>query len=524
MRKEPASFISLLLETAQPDLYRRNAFRVLNLDVRAPASDIKRQLRRMELERNFGVGNAASQKTTIELLLSPPPDAEMIAEAKSRLEDVERRFIDEFFAGWAGQNGEAGEVISPEHDGAVMFHALALDIELSAHKLSTDMFTESLKEQRDGYWRKAIYLWQHALNDARVWDHLMLRVDEIGDPRLAKETVRRMRENLPLALSMISARLAARASQLNDRADSRRHARIMQEIAPDSEVAAEALRRATDPLCHHINDLCKTFGREALSAQGSADQSVEYLLERARPLLLAVDDLLPKDNPQRATAFDAVAATANDAILLKSNTLSPAAAPEWEAIQRQFERLAHYAATPSLRDIINKNIEWSKGNAQRSMLARCWFCSKREAQDWSAVGVRLYQWQRENFYHYYDLPVPRCADCSPVHDHVAKLAQRGAIAGGIAGGLISLGLLSSFWETAMEIIWDRNTFNPVLAGLLVVGIIILIIGTALVSEFIISKVAWSKAPEGIKPLKDMMKFPAIDELKAKGWSLHKPSS
>jgi len=79
------------------DVYRINAFRVTGLRVDARPRDISRHLEKLEMIAKFGQSNGNLGP----LPLDPPPSPDNLREARQRLNDPQRRIIDEFF--WFGQ-------------------------------------------------------------------------------------------------------------------------------------------------------------------------------------------------------------------------------------------------------------------------------------------------------------------------------------------------------------------------------------------------------------------------------------
>lgn len=506
---KPATFISLLIESAQPDFYRRNPFRVLNLNVRSTASEIKKHLRKMEMEQNFGNRESASKS----------PDAEMVADAKERLENIDRRFIDEFFASWTNQDTHTEDNVFVVHDRAVTFHSLALEIETSANQFSLEK--SDVERVRDDYWRKAINAWQQVFGEVGIWHQLNLRVEEMDDPRVTEKNVRELRQTLPLFLLMINARLAARTSQRKETSDAQRHVGLMKEFAFNSELVTQAIQHATEPLYNRINDLCKELELEARRAPEQADQAAERLRERARPILSAIDDLLPKEDQKRNSAFDTFASTMNTAIVIKSETTHPTATTEWEKLKLYFEWLDRLPISQAIRDMVNGNISWADRNARYSVWAGCWFCPKSEADAGSRAGIRLYKRETQNHYVYDDVWVPRCAKCLAVHVRIDKLRGRAAWVGGAGGVIICSALLASSWQGIYT--FTEGKHPGLTVSIIIILALAIVFGISVLSELMVDKNAWSKVTDDIKPIKHIMNFPPIMEAQKQGWTTVKPT-
>jgi hypothetical protein len=541
----------MLLEMAQPDLYRRNDFRVLSLPTRVTERDIQKYLRRMQLAQKFGdaaQSSGAQHNTSGPLPLVPPPGAELLAEAQSRLSDAELRLISEFVWFWseakdagikadhfdAGETRDVDEALLAlsrndiesakslwtkqverggdeqgiaAHNMAVMFHVAALDIEWAASNQSP--LGDELKQQRDDYWANSIEMWTRLLSSERAWDYLMARAEELNDPRLRRATVRQLRASLPVALLTINARLAVRASQGGETAEAKRQTRLIEQFAFAPDVVAEARQYALEPLRHRIYDLCQTTEKEVLGKPEQAAQFASQLLDRARPLLIAFDDLLPAGDSQRADVLDAVALTVNDAVILRASSMAHGSKVEWQSSQQLLERVSRYAATLTMRSRINESLVWVQDNVRYSDYKSCWFCSEQEGRERDLVLVRLYKMVAYKRYEYYDAPVPRCGDCWAAHIRVEKLTGWFGIGGALIGVIISLCVFVSF--------------NDVMDGLVLWAVILFPLALAALAAILGNKQAWKKIPKKIKPQKHKMNHPTIKELLSKGWTNQKPA-
>lgn len=528
---KPATFTSLLIESAKPDIYRRNSFRVLNLNVRSTASEIKKYFREMEMEQNFGNRESASKSL----------DAEIVAEAKERLENIELRFIDEFFASWTNRGAHTEDSVFAMHDSAVMFHSLALEIETSANHFFLDK--SDLERVRDDYWRKAINAWQEVYCEVGIWHQLNLRVKEMDDPRVTEKTVHELRQTLPLFLLMINARLAVQTSQRKETSDVRRHVGIMKEFAFKSDFFTQAIQLATEPLYNRINDLCKELELEASSAPEQADQAVQRLLERAFPMLLAIDDLLPTEDQKGNSAFDTLAYTVDVALVRKWHTIPPSATSDLENLQRYFERIARFARTPSLREMINGNIDVVKGQVQNSKLAGniitpvadgadenkvqnsvaagCWFCPKPEADSASATSIRLYKQEMHNQWFHQDIWVPRCANCQAIHDWVES-DSIGVGVGGVTIVVVIIAAILTYWQEIFSFMVEGNIGVQLKLVILILSFYVLV-GLYWVGEYFYRR-ALSKMFYGTKPLSYKKSFPKIKEAHGQGWSSNLPTN
>lgn len=548
---ETTSFRQLLLDVARPDLYRRNAFRVIRLPVRVSEREIRKYLRETELRRQFGGDASAATGLSAApspLPLTPEPNAELIAEAQARLARPERRFVDEFFWFWSddaealitlsGNDVDAASDLwikqtessanrwTSVHDIAVMFHAAALDLEWAAADGGT--LTDERKQQRDKYWQNCIAVWRLALTREEVWQHLKARVAEIDDPRVTPEMADELRGLLPVVLLCINARLAAQASQRGDYAEAQRQTAIMRDFNFDEEMMEEARGLVVEPLRRRIYDLCQTLSREARDAPEHAEQPIQRSLKESRSLLVAINDLLPEQDARIGDARDAVASSANDAAVAKYQLLPPDATREWERAKQFFERLRVIAASGPLRNIIEQNIGWADAHLQAAQGGRrpepqpCWFCATG-AENRYSEDIRLYKYEpARNHYWYEDVAVPRCDGCYTAHMRATRVSTWGGIAGASVGVSLWVGLLAYLWPSLDAYISRQNFFWSFIMLLAAVAISLGVLFTF--GQNFVYKRAWPNISDGVRPLEHRMAFPQVAQRLREGWTTQKPSN
>ena len=95
-----------LLEAATKNLYRKNAFRVLGLDADAGAREISKHGAKVKQMAELGMANAVHARA---FPMSPPPSRDEIRDMLQRLQDPEKRMVDEFFWFWPEQFGKSPE-------------------------------------------------------------------------------------------------------------------------------------------------------------------------------------------------------------------------------------------------------------------------------------------------------------------------------------------------------------------------------------------------------------------------------
>jgi hypothetical protein len=341
--EEPSCSLDELLESllgmAQPGLFRQNAFRIVGLLADASDSAIRKQAERLQFQVRHG-GNAG--QSVGPLPLDAEPLTELVPEAIQRLRDPERRFFEEFFwfwpqpgrekndaaiaalsnrdvdaavEIWSGEVGRADDGGRACHNLAVMFHTLALDVE---HARQFETISAKLRKVQYSYWQKGLSQWQGLLSDERFWNILNLRVAELNDPRLTNETGRQLRSALPVILLLISAQLAASASERGAIAEAQQYRRLMQDSGFATEVVEDACGRAALQIRKEISVLCRAAEQDATAQPANADEGVRRLLKQSRSLLAAIDVLLATESAIGNEARDEVADAATNCLLLYS--------------------------------------------------------------------------------------------------------------------------------------------------------------------------------------------------------------
>jgi hypothetical protein len=364
-----------LLEAARPELYRLNAFRITELPVDSTQKDIQRQVEKIQMEERLGVRRKSSSRL---LALNPPPDIYMFQEAIQRLNDPERRLIDEFFWFWPHQLGQgradaallvlsegnirkAAEMwIKQEnyysennvsmHNMAVLFHAAALDLESSD---SSKALSEENIKIRNLYWESAFRRWKTLLDHEGFWSRLTARIRDFDDPRLTTGTARKIRSSLPLALLLINAELALQAAKNEDVSEVNRQLNNMKTSGFNSDIIEEALTRKAEPTREQIKILCKNAERDSKEKP----ILVQQLIEQTAPFLMILDTLLPLGSAARDGAHDQVALQALSCLVVFINETQ-----NWQVSLLQIKKVLPLASSESVKKKIRDNMEIINNN------------------------------------------------------------------------------------------------------------------------------------------------------------------
>jgi hypothetical protein len=516
----------IIAKMARPDIYRINAFRVLQVPVTASARDISSRLRKLEIIEKFE-GKGQTESSILPLI--PAADIDARRQAEQRLTDPESRLIDELFWFWPLQPGvreEADEALvamkrgdldgavsiwkrhevqSSEanvsmHNLAIMFHALALDIE---HEAQTQPLSTRQIQQKQAYWELSFSRWKILLKHEGFWQRLGQRIHEFDDPRLTTGTARRIRSGLPLVLTLIIASLAVRAAEKGSEYDISYHIDLMRKSGFEAAIVDEALRLSIIPIRDQVKIICANAATEADKAPENADKVASNLIGQTARLLSALDTLLAKTHPTREAAHDETAQQIVNCLVAFCKRTE-----NWSVTLSLLQQALQISVSDSVRKRIEEIIQTVKGNLQ---YGTCWFCKLRPSKEDAIAEVKMYgnvsrtstftgtRIQYQNM----TVRVPRCAICKSAHTTQSNYRTLGAALGFLTG----LG-------TCIGVTQASN-------GWIGFGTLVALAGTGYAIGYWIGR---SRTPRETEPESHKKDFPTVTEMKSLGWSIgDKPS-
>ncbi|MCP3804376.1 tetratricopeptide repeat protein [Allokutzneria sp. A3M-2-11 16] len=277
----------LLEPVANPDLYRRNAFRLSGLPVDATARDLRRRGEQLRAAERLGA-------------LVEEVDPGAVREALTLVRDPARRIVEELFWLWENQSPEASGGGPALHDAAVLAHAQALDAGDDADP---------------ALWRRAYEYWGAVVEEAECWQWLADRVAQLADRRISGQTVETMRAELPRAVLAPQAALAARAAEAGADDIARAHVESLRRSGFPIDVITEALGAATKHLTARVRSACRKAERLTVADPEDGADAVDALLDKVEPLLKAVRLVLGENSNAYGAAADAVALSVNTCVV-----------------------------------------------------------------------------------------------------------------------------------------------------------------------------------------------------------------
>lgn len=526
-RREDNPDFKALLELATPELYERNAFRLLEVHVEATERDLAKRKQTMEMASRNKLPVPAGPCRI--LPRTPAPDDHEIRECSHAIQDAERRLAQEFFWFWPltvghagndaglrqlhqGDNDSAanawrGRERSPEegpaskHNLAVLYHFSALEIEKeflngkspppSPGGANTATPDQEMAKTADAerYWVEANKYWKMVAIEQSCWSRVVARIRAMDDKSLTTGAARRMERRLPVALTLINARLAIRAHQNGKTHHGQRHVARIRGSGFDAEAVDEALRIAVEPTRSAIKTMCDLAKQDTDADPTKTDAVTERLLEQASGPLALLDLLLPENNPGRIAEHDQVALTALSCVIAFGNKTE-----NWTKSLDLLNRLTPLAASTAAKERIAHNRKTIQGIYEYSL---CWFCGQNQGSDPCAVEVKMHgEIERDGTrirWSHRAIKVPRCQAC---RDEEAGENLAGAVCLGMLGGVGIFGCLAA---------------NDMFVLGAILGVTVAIAPTLIAN----SKAKKKRRPGIIK--KSQNDFPRIKELQSEGW-------
>ncbi|WP_086820611.1 hypothetical protein [Allokutzneria sp. NRRL B-24872] len=295
--RRAAAAPKLLEPVANPELYRRNAFRLSGLPVDATARDLRRRAEQLRAAERLG---APVTVTSSPLPPVEAPDPAAVREALTLVRDPTRRIVEELFWFWENQSPDAPDSGPALHDAAVLAHAQALD---AGHDADPAL------------WRRAYEHWAAVAEETECWQWLAERVVQLADRRLTEETVETMRAELPRAVLAPQADLAVRAAEAGAEDIARAHVEALRRSGFPVAVITDALAAATRHLSARVRTACQNAERATAADPEDGADAVDALLDQVEPLLRALRLVLGATTSAYGAAADALALSVNTCVI-----------------------------------------------------------------------------------------------------------------------------------------------------------------------------------------------------------------
>jgi TPR repeat protein len=532
-----------LMDACTPRLYADNVFRLIGLSVDAKPRDIRRRTEDLKAAEVTGEWERVHR---LAMALGASPTPENVQNALQRLQDPERRFIDEFFWFWpltAGdgrndtalkhlQNGDVPQAYviwcdatySTHTEALPALHNLAVYHHLQALKGETEMLAakqfplsnEEIPRRIAGHWEKVIEHWESLVVDEGFWELVQARITEADEARLTDAFADRLRSTLPAAFDKINALLAVRYAEAGHYEYAQRHVRYMMQTHQGLDDVEGTLRTILAPLEKSVMLNAEESVAKARKVPEKGLSLAKELVESTREPLAVAKGLLDDGHIVRNTLFDGVAEACLNCLIAYGNKTD-----DWEACLPFLADALNLATTESVKARVKTNYQTAKNNHEEKKLREmCWFCKNKSAHNGSELVVNMHGDVKRDLaggkvtWRQLDVKVPRCKTCKDAHAQHQSWRPRkaGSKAGAVIGAVVwFVGFLALLGE-------------EVIGGALFTAWVGLLIGRAIGSIFDQTAKDRPALPQGVGRLNAGYSFPDVEKMQKLGLQLgSKPS-
>lgn len=323
----------VLIETANPDLFQNNAFRITGLPTNASAREVTKHGDRLKLLEELG--NAQPLISGV-FAREPAPSLDEIRNALQRLKNPEKRIVDEFFWFWptasengrsdpaleAVQQGQADKAIeiwrgleaeSPSAIGAV--HNLAVAYSMAALDRENATVGRGATEERRTkvarLWQSACKRWLKIAVKDELWDLVADRIRQLNEPNLHTGFTRQMRQSLLPVLCKVHAELGLAYLEHAQATYAQAQLSLIRQLGQETGADAIAVEMVLRPVTVRLRQQMELAQQKATADATGAVDAARELLGQARRVFSHFELLLAQNDPARSDLFDDIADTVN---------------------------------------------------------------------------------------------------------------------------------------------------------------------------------------------------------------------
>lgn len=439
----------VLEDICNADVYHKNAFYLLGLNVNAAPRKIRRRHEDL-MDGALAMGESAWNSAFDKYLLGrlSAPSSEDVEGLFEKLKDPEFYATELFFWFWpqdeendialayiekgerdaairiwmkdVNREGEVG--IIARHNLAVALHYYAIDgekmlMELATSKREVDSIDdeEALCQLVDNYWKAAFKFWDELVDDYDFWELYSQKVYDLNDPRLDDIFIEDFRSKFAICFDGINASFLVDYVCADHMFQAKRHLEYMISTMSDEDDIGETLENAFQPMAEKVKILIRKC--DAISDHQLVVSACEDLLKGSAQYVKALTTLFPKESLYAKNAInDIVTAIENKLPLYGRET------GDYKTCLDITRRLLKMAATPMKAERIKKTIEQLEILVKKEReKGTCIVCGKFIGRNISTKEVKLYSDLKldpsnPNRYVYQTLSihVPVCSICSIV--------------------------------------------------------------------------------------------------------------
>lgn len=307
-----------LMQMATPELYEKNAFRLLGISPGISEREAKRTVDKIQKLRRTGISISNPQSL---LPLAEVAD-EDVDRAGQIILNAEERFLHEFF--WIFPASLIGETENEEFVSALQRNGLndAVNIlteeiysylfrtppappvylaknDPSGRKLhNTAILCHIQALSGDENWGHCYWWWENLYKIDSFWNFLEeQRVSQINNPLVRVSTVQQIRKNLPRFLLTINAKLAVRYAEKGENELAAEQVDLVRDEFANEDLGLEILLEVAQPKKEQIERLLNHFEFEIEKTNENKNILIKEFLGKSEKVINVLKVLLGGEHP-----------------------------------------------------------------------------------------------------------------------------------------------------------------------------------------------------------------------------------
>lgn len=278
-----------LSQEVNQNTYLHNGFRIFNLPITSSQRKVNKEFSKIENMKDLNGWDTREELdiyTNLPFPIIPKPNFINYQDAKNRLSNSKKRFIDELFWFWpadlnnkqdetimALRNGDVDEALNiwqssnsanASHNLAIYNHLLAVDKEVSGPNYAYKK-----------YWREGLKYWQQTLSSNQFKNLALERVRSLNDATLKEDYVEEVFDQLPLAILSINAWFASSYLKKNDQKNFARHLDLIKESSFEQKIKDESIKGIFNSLYDPLNEKYQEFDTRVKNKEFTSASDVE---------------------------------------------------------------------------------------------------------------------------------------------------------------------------------------------------------------------------------------------------------
>lgn len=374
------------MEACTLALYQKNIFRVTGLSVDATSKEISRQVQRLQMIKDSGLGRVNGPRPAFGLAV--PPTTDEIRAALARMREPEHRIIDEFFWYWPEEFGASREDPAIQallagdsecasrlwayrekcgsdvarHNLAVMFHMNAVDC-TGYHTISK--LDRMVEEQIQEYWLNSFERWEKLIESDQLWNILIKRVVFLNDQALTTGFIRRMRRMLPQALDRINAEAALKFGEQGRLDWAKTHVNFLRREHHGLDEMDGTIELILSPSRKRLEQQLRSANNQSKKNPTQGALVASQIILSSELLMAVYDVFYSRDDAQRVELFDQVAVTVTNLLIAYQHESG-----DNPLFVELLKKTLQFSSSQPTQERLLNNIAIGKNNIAQSLLAK----------------------------------------------------------------------------------------------------------------------------------------------------------